>query len=87
MSFSMWQLFKGIFPSGYFPTLQFPKRQLPKSILTVTLGPHCSLRSLRGPEITLGKLPMHIWEVPTWEVALGKMSLGKYLTPIITLLF
>ena len=35
-------------------------------------------------EVALGKL--HIWEVAIWEfvtreVALGKMPLGKYLTP------
>jgi len=52
--------------------------------------PHCSLRPLRGRYSTFGKLPLgtslHIWEVATreiltGEVAIGKMSLGVYLTP------
>ena len=29
------------------------------------------------------KLP-RTWEIDTWEVALGKMPLGKYLTPLCT---
>ena len=87
------------FPSGNFPNVQFPKQQLPKSVLAAALGtqhvlaaalgPHCSLRRLRGPTLTFGMLSLgilHIWEVATWEtvtwdVALGRMSLGKYLTP------
>ena len=61
--------------------MQFPKKQLPKSILAAALGPHSSLRCLRGPKQTFGKLPLgkfHIWkvaplEVVTWEVSLGKV--------------
>ena len=87
----------GIFPSGNFsrvsspqrltPSLFQPRRSAPQSNLAVALGPHCSLRRLRGPNLTFGKLPLgklHIWEVATWkidtwEVALGKMPYGKYL--------
>ena len=54
----------------------FPKWQLPKSVLAAALGPHCSLRRLRRPNLTFGKLPLgklHSWEVATWEAALGKI--------------
>jgi len=48
-----------------------------------------SLWRLRRPNLTFGKLSLekiYIWEVATleivtWAVALGKMPLGKYLTP------
>jgi len=52
-------------------------------ILAAALGLQSSLRRLREPNLNIGKFPLrklHIWEV-TWEVALGKISLGKYLTP------
>ena len=88
-----------------FPKRQLPKSVLaaalgPQPVLAAALGPlahpsrsarpHCSLRRLRGPNLTFGKLPLgklHIWEVATWEivtweVALGKMPLLKYLTPL-----
>ena len=75
-------------------------RQLPKSVLAAAFGPlaHpscsvrplCSLRRLKRPNLTFGKLPlgkMYIWEVATWEVvtwevALKKMSLVNYLEPL-----
>ena len=57
--------------------------------LATALRPHCSLRRLRGANLTFWKSPLgklHIWEVvtwqiATWEVALEKMPLGMYLTP------
>ena len=57
--------------------------------LATALRPHCSLRRLRGANLTFWKSPLgklHIWEVVTWqivtwEVALEKMPLGMYLTP------
>ena len=68
------QLPKGIFTSGNFPNVEFTKRQLPKSVLAAAIGPHCSLRRLRGPNLTCGKLllgKLHIWESPLekclWE--------------------
>ena len=61
--------------------MQFPKRQLPKSVRAAAFGPqpvlaaalglHCSLRRLRWPNLTFGKLPLgkfHIWEVVPWEI-------------------
>ena len=75
-------------------------RQLPKSVLAAAFGPlahpscsvrpFCSLRRLKRPNLTFGKLPlgkMYIWEVATWEVvtwevALKKMSLVNYLEPL-----
>ena len=61
------ELSKGILSNGNFPNVQFPKRQFPKSVLATVLGPpHCSLRRLKGPNLTFGKL--HIWEIVTWEV-------------------
>ena len=79
--------------SGNFPNVQFPKRQLPKSVLTTTLGshacssrsarPHCSLRILRGSNLTFGKLTLgklnisHVafWDFGShpWENAFGKI--------------
>ena len=65
-----------------------PRHSAPYHILAAALAPpHWSLRRLRWPNPTFGKLPLgtlHIWEVTTWEiltweVALGKMPLGKYL--------
>ena len=48
-----------------------PKRQFPKSVLAAALGPHCSLRRLRGP---------NLWEVTAWEIAhLGSFHLGNTL--------
>ena len=84
-------------PRANFPSLSWPQR-LPHAQpnlaaalgpLGAALGPHSSLRRLRRPNLTFGKLPLgklHIWEVSTWEivtreVALGKMPLGKYLRP------
>ena len=84
------------FPSGNFPILSQtqptapslfqPRRSASLPILVAALGPHCSLRRLRGPNLTFGKL--HLWEVATWEivtweVAHEKMPLGKYRTPLI----
>jgi len=42
--------------------------------------PRCSLRRLRRPTITFGKLPlgkMHIWEVATMETVTCKVALRK----------
>ena len=68
------------FPSENFANVQFPKWELPKSILAAALSrlshpsrstrTHCSLWRLRRSNLNFGKL--HIW-----EVALGKLSLGK----------
>ena len=76
---------KGIFPCGNFPNVQILKWKLPKCVLVATLvpwhilaaalSPHCSLRSFRRSNITLGKLPLgklHIWEVATWEIVTWK---------------
>ena len=86
------------FLRGNFPSLSFTQRQVRQPFLTAALGPQthpsrsarslCSLRRLRKPNISFGKLllgKMYIWEVATleivtWEVALGKMPLEKYLT-------
>ena len=78
------------FPSDNFPSLYQPQRAAPQPILAASLGLNCSLRSLRGPNLTFRKLPLlklNIWEVATWEidtqeVTLGKMLLGKYLTTV-----
>ena len=63
-------------------------------VLATALGPLAHLsrssRRLRGPNLTFGKVQLgklhNIWEIATleivaWEVALGKLPLGKYLTP------
>ena len=73
--FSKWQLPKAIFPSGNFPNVKFPKQQLPKSVLATALGPHCSLRRLRGSNLIFGKLPLG--ELHIRKLSLGKLSLGK----------
>jgi len=61
----------GTFPSGSFPKVQFPKRQITKSILASVLSPNCSLRRLRGPNLTFGKL--QLGKLHFWEVAIGKV--------------
>ena len=68
--------------SGNFPRV-LSQMATPKYVLAVvlgplaaSLGPNCSLRLLRGPNLTFGKLPLgklHIWEVVTWEVVLVKV--------------
>ena len=78
---------EGIFPTVQFPKRQLSKFALvvaldPYPVLTSALGPypvitsafglHYSLRCLRRPNLTFGKL--HIWEVATWEVTLSKMK-------------
>ena len=66
------------FPSGNFPSLSYPQCLAPQHALVAALGLHCNLRRLRGPNITFGKLllgKLHIWEIVTWEVLLGKMTL------------
>ena len=62
----------------------------PQHVLDAALGPlahpsssaqpppHCSLRHLRGPNITFGKLPLgklHIWEVATWDIVPWEVAL------------
>ena len=91
MYMKMLGTFPKIFPSVNFPNVQFPKRQLPKYVLEAALGPQSVLaaalgllvlRLLRGPNLALGKLPLgklHIWEVATREMSLGKSPLGKCL--------
>ena len=82
-----------IFPSGNFPIVQFSKRLLPMSVVAAELGPiacpaaklasHFSLQRIR-PNLTFVKLLLrkfYILEAVIWEVALGKIPLGKYLTP------
>ena len=51
----------------------------PTQSQAVALGPHCSLRRLKGPNLTFGKLPF--WKLQIQEGALRKMPLGKYITP------
>ena len=78
---------KGISPTVQFPKRQLSKFVLvvalgPYPVLTSALGPypvitsalglHYSLRCLRRPNLTFGKL--HIWKVATWEVTLSKMK-------------
>ena len=98
ISSQMWN-----FLSGNFPSLSMLQRSVicqssrgarPLTHPTHNAWPHCSLRCLRGSNLTVGKLSLgklHIWEVATWEivtweVALGKMPLGKYSTPLKRLL-
>ena len=77
------------YPSCNFPSLSQQQRSASACSNRGARPPFYSLRRLRGPYLTFGKLPLgklHIWEVATWEiviweVALGKMPLGKYLTP------
>ena len=79
-----------LFPSGNIPRV-FAQVATSKSILVTALGPYpvlaaalgpkCSLRCSRRPNLTFGKFPLgvlHIWEVVTqeidsWEVALEKI--------------
>ena len=42
--------------------------------------PYCSLRRLRGPNLTFGKLLLE--KIAYGKVPLGKKPLGKYLTPV-----
>ena len=85
-------LLKGFFPSGNFPRVfsqaatsqmcNFPsrsqiQRSAPQPIQTAALVPHCSLRRLRGPNLTCGKLSLgklYIWEVATWEIVTWKST-------------
>ena len=65
------------------PNLKLPKFILianlfPQHVLDAALGPHCSLRRLRRPNLIFGKLPLgklHIWEVATWEIVTWKSLL------------
>ena len=83
------------FPSGNFPSLSQPQRSAPspfqawcsapQPILAAAIGHLYSLRRLSVPNLAFGKLPLgklHIWEIFSWEVVHGKMSFGKYLTPL-----
>ena len=88
--FPKWQL-----PKCAISKRQLPKSVLstvlgPKPVLAAALEPlahpsrsdrpHCNLRSLKGPNLTFGKLPLgkfHILE----SCHLGNFQLGKYLTP------
>ena len=65
------------FLTSYFQCLLQPQRSAHYSVLAAMLGPHCSLRRLRRPNLTFGKLSLG--KLHIWEVAFGKMSLGKYL--------
>ena len=56
-----------------------PECSAPQPITATGLGPKCSLRHLRRPSLTCGKL--HIRKVVGWKVTLGEMALRKYLTP------
>ena len=89
--FSKWQLPNGIFPSGNFPKVQFPIRQFPKFVQAAALGslahpsrsarPKCSLRRLRGPNLTfLEDAALEIEHLESchsgrcpWENAFGKV--------------
>ena len=91
----------GNFPNVIFPKWQLPmslsQPQIQASslfqlhiwalqlILAAVLGPHCSLRRLRRPNLTFRKLSLgklQIWEVSTWEIVTCEVAIGKYLTPI-----
>ena len=78
-------------PNVQIPQRQLPKSALavvfitqpvwvePLGPLTAALGPHCSLRRLRRPNLTFGKLPLgklHIWEVTTWEIVTCEVALN-----------
>ena len=77
----------GIFPSGNFSNEQLYKLQLPKCDQAAALCPlaypssrtHCSLRRLKCPQPNLWEVAA--WKI-TWEVTLGKMPKGKYITYI-----
>ena len=70
---------QGYFPKSDFTTVQFPKRQLPRYVLAAALAhpPHCCLRRLRWPNITLGKLPLG--KLHIWEVTFGKIQTPPFL--------
>ena len=78
------------FLSGNIPSISQPQRTAPQPILAEVFGhlahpscsarPHCSLRRLKGLNLTLGKLPLgklHIWEVATWEIVTWEATLWK----------
>ena len=48
-----------------------------------SICPHCSHWRLRGPNLTLGKLPLGklyvIGKLPLWKLSTGKSPLGKYI--------
>ena len=83
----------GTFPKFFFSKGQLPKSLLAAAVFepvqaaalsplahcSRSVRPHCSLWRLRGANLTFGKLPLKKWNI--WEVALGKMPLGKYPTP------
>jgi len=77
------------FPKGFFPSGNFLNITVSQA---ATSQVYPSLRRLRGPNLTFGKLllgKLHVrevdtwevatWEIVTWEVASGKKPLGKYL--------
>ena len=83
-------IFQGPVSQGYFRNVQFPKRQVGSSrsdrsspnlaaapqrskLMCIQLYVH--LGSLRFRNCTFGKLKLE-------KVSLGKLPLGKYLTPI-----
>ena len=50
------------------------------SVLAAALGLNCSLRHLRGPNLTFGKLPfgkLYIWEVVFWEIVTWEKKFMK----------
>ena len=65
-------------PSGNFQSLSSPQHVLAPAFgppahpshNAITLGPHCSLQRLRGPNLTFGKLPLG-------NSTIGKLPLGK----------
>ena len=69
----------GTFPKaktfqGYFPSAR------PLSSSSHSAGPHCSLRRLRRPNLTFGKLhleKLHICEIATWEIFVWEAAFGK----------
>ena len=74
------QLLKSVQTAASSAPSQFwPRHSAAQPILAAALGPHCSLWRLRGPNLTFGKFPLG--KLHIWEVAPGKMPLGKYLTP------
>ena len=72
------QLPKSNLPSGNFQSLSSPQHVLGPAFgplahpshNAITLGPHCSLQRLRGPNLTFGKLPLG-------NSTIGKLPLGK----------
>ena len=61
------------FPNGIFPSQSLPQRSAPLAHPSQSVGPNCSLRRLRCPNLTCGKLLLMI-------LSLGKLPLRKYLT-------